>query len=150
MIYQSLKNMTEEEKLIHKKKQRAKAQRKYYQSHKDYYKNYSTKYARQEKENLKNKINELNKMNENQEIMLRKIYNIIRDEHLTEKQKVNKALDILMGDKVMPLKELESYEPKNIIEEEYNTNCELPQSDYSSSLFNKKMEKMKNEIRANI
>jgi len=26
--------------------------------------------------------------------------------------------------------------------EEYNTNCELPQSDYSSSLFNKKIEKL--------
>lgn len=55
----SLKGMTEEEKKARKRKQRAKAQRKYYQTHKDYYKNYSTKWARQEKERLIHQIEEL-------------------------------------------------------------------------------------------
>ena len=60
MKYQNLKNMTAEEKETHKRKQKAKAQRKYYQTHKDYYKNYSTKWARQEKINMKNEIDRLN------------------------------------------------------------------------------------------
>lgn len=60
MKYMSLKNMTEEEKKARKRKQKAEAQKRYYQKNKDYYKNYSKQWA---KELLKSKDKEIERLN---------------------------------------------------------------------------------------
>lgn len=61
-----LNNLTTEEKLARKRKQKAEAQRRYYQKNKEYYKNYNkensyTKKLQQENQQLQNNWNELKK-----------------------------------------------------------------------------------------
>lgn len=56
-----LTNLTQEEKIARKKKQKAEAQRRYYQKNKEYYKNYNkinpyTKKIKEENELLKKKL----------------------------------------------------------------------------------------------
>ena len=55
MKYMSLKNMTEEEKKKRKRLQKNEAQKRYYQKNKDYYKNYSKEWAKQQIEDLQKK-----------------------------------------------------------------------------------------------
>lgn len=67
MKYMSLKNMTEEEKKARKRKQKAEAQKRYYQKNKDYYKNYSKQWA---KELLKNKDKQIEIMEKYFELII--------------------------------------------------------------------------------
>ena len=57
MKYLSLKNMTEEEKLQRKRKQKNEAQKRYYQKHKEYYKSFSKRWSKEQFEKKENIIN---------------------------------------------------------------------------------------------
>lgn len=59
----SLKNMTEEEKLEHKKRIRKEASKRYYESHKAYYKKYQKEYARRKKKNMAIELKQLKENN---------------------------------------------------------------------------------------
>jgi len=63
----SLKNMTEEEKKARKRKQKAEAQKRYYQKNKDYYKNYSKQWS---KELLKSKDKQIEIMEKYFELII--------------------------------------------------------------------------------
>lgn len=56
MKYMSLKNMTEEEKKKRKRLQKNEAQKRYYQKNKDYYKNYSKEWTKQQILDLQKKV----------------------------------------------------------------------------------------------
>lgn len=60
MKYKSLKNMTEEEIKARKRKQKAEAQRRYYQRNKDYYKNYAKNWSIQKQKEMQQEIERLN------------------------------------------------------------------------------------------
>lgn len=55
----SLKKMSDEEKKARKRRQKNEAQKRYYQKHKDYYKNYSKQWAKDKLKSLEDEIVEL-------------------------------------------------------------------------------------------
>lgn len=59
MKYMSLKNMSDEEKKARRCKQKNEASKRYYQKHKDYYKNYSKQWIKNKLKKLGDEIVEL-------------------------------------------------------------------------------------------